>query len=46
MTETVHAAPPPRDILTPCCQRTAFELPHGERMTLDPALVTCRREET
>ena len=44
MTEIVHAAPPPLEILTPCCRKTAFELPADERMTLDAATVTCGRE--
>lgn len=50
MTETVHACPPDGSGLTPCCTQSPFDLPHwrdpdgaqgGDRMTLDPALVTC-----
>lgn len=38
----VHASPPPASGLTPCCGRTPFELPRGDRMTADPDRVTCR----
>ncbi|MDX2954571.1 hypothetical protein [Streptomyces caniscabiei] len=41
-TETVHACPPDGSGLTPCCGRTPFELPRTDRMTRDPAAVTCR----
>lgn len=27
---------------TPCCDRTPFELPRSDRLTEDPALVTCQ----
>ena len=30
----------------PCCGLTPFEVPRTDRMTLDPALVTCRQRET
>lgn len=43
----VHACPVPfsegGDGLMPCCGRTPFEVePWGNRVTLDPALVTCK----
>lgn len=41
MTETVHHCPPEGFFTTPCCGKTPFELPRGDRMTLDPSLVTC-----
>lgn len=27
--------------MMPCCGRTPFEVPRTDRITLDPALVTC-----
>lgn len=36
-----HACPPGSSNVTPCCGRTPWEL-LSSRMTLDPALVTCR----
>jgi hypothetical protein len=39
--EVTHACPPPGVYLTPCCQATPFELPRTDRITTDPALVTC-----
>ena len=38
---TVHACPPDGLGLMPCCGRTPFEVPRTDRLTLDPALVTC-----
>lgn len=39
--ETVHARPGPDDNgISPCCGRPPFEF-RGERLTRDPALVTC-----
>jgi hypothetical protein len=38
---TVHACPEGDSGATPCCGHTPFDLP-GDRMTLDPALVTCQ----
>lgn len=38
--EIVHACPPDGSGRMPCCGRTPFEVPK-DRMTLDPALVTC-----
>jgi len=37
----VHACPPDGLGLMPCCGRTPFEVPRTDRLTLDPALVTC-----
>lgn len=39
--EAVHACPPDGSGLTPCCGRTPFELPRTDRMSTDPAAVTC-----
>lgn len=39
--ETTHACPADGAAVTPCCGRSPFELPMTDRMTLDPALVTC-----
>ena len=36
-----HRCPPEGSGVTSCCGRTPFELPMTDRMTLDPALVTC-----
>ena len=36
-----HACPPGDSGTMPCCGRTPFEVPGSDRMTLDPALVTC-----
>ena len=38
--ETVHACPPDGSGLTPCCGRTPFELPLGDRISSE-ASVTC-----
>lgn len=38
--ETVHACPPDGSGLTPCCGRTPFELPLGDRISSE-APVTC-----
>lgn len=40
-TETVHLCPPGDSGLMPCCNRTPFEVPRTDRMTLDRSLVTC-----
>lgn len=42
MSEIVHECPPIGSGLTLCCNRTPFELPITDRMTLQPELVTCR----
>ncbi|MEU9323243.1 hypothetical protein AB0D91_05425 [Streptomyces canus] len=39
--EVVHGCPPDGSGLTPCCGRTPFELPRTDRMSTDPAAVTC-----
>jgi hypothetical protein len=41
MSEVVHRCPPPGSGLTPCCHHTPFELDPYDRLTMDPALVTC-----
>lgn len=40
-TETTHQCPALGSGVTQCCERTPFEVPRTDRMTLDPALVTC-----
>jgi hypothetical protein len=42
--ETTHACPKRGSGVTPCCGRSPFELPRTDRLTLDPALVTCTAE--
>lgn len=37
----VHACPLDGSGLTPCCQRTPFELPRDDRMTSESGNVTC-----
>jgi len=37
----IHACPPEGSGVTPCCQRTPFEVPRTHRMTTNPGLVTC-----
>jgi hypothetical protein len=39
--EVVHGCPPDGSGLTTCCGRTPFELPRVDRMSTDPAAVTC-----
>jgi hypothetical protein len=36
-----HRCPPEGSGLMPCCGRTPFEVSRCDRITLDPALVTC-----
>lgn len=43
--EVVHGCPGPGEGVTPCCQRTPFELALDDRMTTVPAEVTCGRPE-
>lgn len=38
---TTHASPPDGSGLTPCCERSPFELPRGDRMTVEAEHVTC-----
>jgi hypothetical protein len=40
-TETTHECPPNEGGLMPCCGLTPFEVPLDDRITEDPALVTC-----
>jgi hypothetical protein len=42
--EITHQCPPDGQYVTPCCGLTPFELPRGDRITEDPALVTCGKE--
>jgi hypothetical protein len=39
--EFTHMCPPVGVYLTPCCGKTPFELPKGDRLTLDADDVTC-----
>lgn len=41
MNNIIHLCPPHGAAVTPCCGRTPFELLRVDRMTHDPALVTC-----
>lgn len=41
--EVVHWCPPRGSGLMQCCERTPFEVPRTDRMTLDEELVTCGR---
>lgn len=43
-TETTHQCPPEGSGTMPCCDRTPFEVPDSDRMTLEPELVTCTRK--
>lgn len=36
-----HRCPPDGSGVMPCCGRTPFEVPHSDRMTLNPDEVTC-----
>jgi hypothetical protein len=38
---TTHRCPPGDSGYTPCCDRSPFELPGTDRMTLDKTVVTC-----
>jgi hypothetical protein len=40
--ETVHACPFDGEQVTPCCHRTPFDLPRGDKITTDHKTVTCR----
>lgn len=43
LVEVVHGCPPDGSGVTPCCGRTPFELPHGDRMAAtDAPDITCR----
>lgn len=39
---TTHATPPLGWHTTPCCGKPRIGLPIGDRLTRDPARVTCR----
>jgi hypothetical protein len=41
---TTHLAPKGDSAVCPCCERSPFDLPLDDRMTLDPAAVTCSVE--
>ena len=41
VTPVTHASPADGNDITPCCGVTPFELPSWDRITLNPALVTC-----
>ena len=38
----VHLAPPLGQGMTPCCERTPFDLAVWDRLTTDSAAVTCQ----
>lgn len=40
--ETVHACPFEGERATPCCDRTPFDLPRTDRITINHSLVTCK----
>lgn len=40
-TEITHGTPCCGRQTTPCCDKSPFELPRSDRMTLDPSMVTC-----
>ena len=44
--EVIHRCPAPGEYLLPCCGQTPLEVPRWHRLTLDPAMVTCRGSET
>lgn len=41
--EVTHACPIGEAATTPCCDKSPFELPPFDRLTVDDALVTCGR---
>ena len=41
----IHLCPREGESATRCCGQLIFELPFTDRLTLDPALVTCRRAD-
>jgi hypothetical protein len=43
VSETTHLCPPGDSALMPCCNRSPFEVPRTDRMTVDRSLVTCRK---
>jgi hypothetical protein len=40
--EIIHRCPIGDSNIMPCCNRTPWEIPMTDRMTVDPKLVTCR----
>ena len=40
-TGVTHACPPDGSNVMPCCERTPFEVPRVDRMTLQPLAVSC-----
>ena len=42
--ETTHAAPKAGQAETSCCFKSPLELPIKDRITLDPAKVTCGKQ--
>ena len=45
MGEVVHQCPPVGSGIMPCCDKTLFETPRLDRLTRDPKLVTCGKED-
>lgn len=43
--EVTHRCPPKGSGVMPCCDQTPLEVPLWHRLTLDPALVTCKGRE-
>jgi hypothetical protein len=41
VSSTCHECPPRGSSLTPCCGRSPFEIPAYDRLTVDPAYITC-----
>lgn len=41
----VHRSPLADQGITPCCERNPLELPIRDRITTDPAAVTCQPKE-
>lgn len=41
---TTHLIPLPDHGTTPCCGKTPFELPIGDRLAVNEARVTCGKE--
>jgi hypothetical protein len=44
--EVTHACPVGSALITPCCGKSPMMLPMTDRITLNPALVTCSMKET
>ena len=39
--EVTHMCPPSGELVTPCCNKTPFELPTTDHLTLMPEMVNC-----